>query len=181
MKTFVITGMPASGKTYYTDFLLKYCSINYKVAHIYGDAIAHISYGCSYTKEQMDLKYTNICSIIANICKRKYDILIIDDLFKRKEDFQKIYLLESLNPQIIYLEANEDDLLERNKKRPQYHRLSDEKMQVYIHEYKDTIVSNAISVKINVSESSRYLCKKRLVEFVDKVMGMNKNEYSRSI
>lgn len=171
MKAFVITGMPASGKTYYTDFLLKHCSKNYKVAHIYGDAIAHISYGCSYTKEQMDVKYANICSIITNICKKNYDILIIDDLFKRKEDFKKIYLLEGVNPQVIYLEANEDDLLERNRKRPQYHRLSDEKMKVYICEYKYTIASNEISIKIDVSESSRYLCKKRLVEFVEKVMG----------
>lgn len=181
MKTFIITGMPASGKTYYTDFLLKVCSENYKVAHIYGDAIAHISYNCTYTEEQMNVKYANICSIIDNICKGNYEILIIDDLFKRKEDFDKIYLLEGLNPQVIYLEANEEILLERNQKRPRYHRLSDEKMKAYIYSYRGIITPDVTSVEINVSNSSRYLCKKKITDFVKKVMETTEDEDSRSI
>lgn len=169
MVSFIITGLPASGKTYFTDFLLFELSKRKKVAHIYGDAIAHISYNCTYSEKELELKYSNIQSIIDNVKQADYDILIIDDLYKRKQDFYRVKeLLEDVY--VVKLEALYEDLIIRNNRRPLYHRLPENKLAEYVKKYDSILLEQDINLSVNVSENSKCICKSVLLKFINEII-----------
>lgn len=176
MVCFIITGLPATGKTYYSDYILSYLLRNNgKVCHIYGDAIAHISYGCVYSEEQMNLKYDNMEALIKNAIAYKYNAVVIDDLFKRREDFVRIYALFN-QVCVVYLKAELEDIIKRNDMRPKYHRLSQEKLLSYVESYSDVISLQDIDFLIDVSNCTKISCKKQLRLFVQSVLKENENE-----
>lgn len=96
-KIILIYGMPASGKTTLAISLadrLKQKNIGVKI--LFGDNFANISYGCTYSEVEMDLKYVNMISVMNNLLSL-HGMLIIDDFFKRIEDFKKIEELARKN------------------------------------------------------------------------------------
>lgn len=156
--------MPASGKTYFTDYVLQLLK-QYKVAHIFGDAIAHISDGCNYSEDELNLKYENVRCIIKNVRKKNYDYLIIDDIFKRRFDYERM-ISELEEYYVIGLDGDLTKLIERNNKRPQYHRLSEEKMINYYNDYSGILRNDEIDLKVNTTQQSKYHCKKEICKFI---------------
>lgn len=167
MICFIITGLPATGKTFYSEKILEHLiKREIKCYHIFGDAVAHIAYNCTYTTEQLNLKYDNMVTLIENAYKYKYDVVIIDDIFKRYCDFTKIRKFFSCL-HIIYLEAMTSDLLHRNSLRPKYHQLDANKLLSYIANYSDIIPNNCKDLCINVSKFSKRKCIKLLLQYID--------------
>lgn len=168
MKCFLITGMPATGKTFYSDkLLLALKNIGYNIYHIYGDAIAHISFNCKYTKKELDVKYDNIMQLIKNAFIYNYDILIIDDLIKRETDYEKIKNITK-NLHLIYLQCDTETLLQRNQKRSKYHRLSDERLTKYINEYQYIIREINKNIVIDVGQYNKKKCYSVIIEYIKK-------------
>lgn len=164
----IITGLPASGKTYYSDWLIKILYSKGSVYHIFGDAIAHSSYNCQYTDSELDIKYNVMNYQIVQAKEKNYSYVVIDDLFKREKDFSRIAsLFECLI--VFRLNAELSVLMERNEKRPKYHRLSTEKMKSYYCNYLDVLSSKDVDVEINVSLSTRSEIKKLILRNINEL------------
>ncbi len=130
----IINGMPASGKSTISTILAETFmqkGINVKI--IFGDLFANISYGCKYTESEIDLKYENITSVLRNLFELN-GIVIIDDFFKRKKDFENIKELISSNGLeviTVQIQCGLEERIIRDSFRYSGKRLGKEKMIEY--------------------------------------------------
>lgn len=85
----IIKGPSAVGKTAITRKLVKNLSEHEEVAVIPGDYLAHLVERCRFTEDQLDLKYENMLSLMINLFRKGYSI-IINDLFRRVKDLQAV-------------------------------------------------------------------------------------------
>lgn len=164
----IVTGLPASGKTYYSNWLIKLLYQKGTVYHIFGDALAHCSYNCQYTEQELDIKYNVMKYQIIQAKRSEYKYIVIDDLFKRTEDFQNITALFS-HYLIIKLIAPIPVLIERNNKRPKYHRLSIEKMEQYAEKYSNIVRLDCHGIEIDVTSIKRNKVKRIIIDKINEV------------
>lgn len=164
----IITGLPASGKTYYTDWLIKELYKKGPVYHIFGDALAHCSYNCQYTKHELNIKYDVMNYQIIQAKNNKYKYIVIDDLFKRNIDFFNITSLFD-HLLIIKLVAPLPILIERNNKRPKYHRLSIKMMEQYAEKYYDIVKLDSFGIEIDVSNIKQNKVKKVIIDKIKEI------------
>ena len=126
--------MPASGKSTISivlaeTFIQK--GINVKV--LFGDNFANISYGCKYAESEIDLKYENIASVLRNLFELN-GIIIIDDFYKRKKDFDNIKELifsSGLEAITVNIQCSLEERIIRDSFRNSGKRLGKEKMLEY--------------------------------------------------
>lgn len=168
MLCIIITGLPASGKTYYTDWLIKELHKNGSVYHIFGDALAHCSYNCQYTEQELRIKYDVMKYQILQAKNHNYKYIVIDDLFKRSEDFYDIKGL-FCNCIIIKLIAPLSVLIARNNSRPKYHRLSTNKMMQYADNFSNIVQLHEFGIEIDVSLDSRAKAKRIIMDKIQEV------------
>jgi predicted kinase len=129
----VIHGISAVGKTTITGRLLKLFGRKQPTALIQGDFFAHMIYGCTYTDEQIDIKYINMSTAIDLFLSRGYSVLI-DDFFKRSQDIEKIVnITRKCNIPLFafHLNAELDVLLLRNRIRDYWDRIEEKKTALY--------------------------------------------------
>lgn len=64
-----------------------------KIDYVSGDMLAHTFMNCDFCTEALDRKYDLVESMVSFLSNSPNSVLIIDDLFRRKEDFDRVALL----------------------------------------------------------------------------------------
>mgnify|MGYP000004686369 CR=1 FL=1 len=135
----IIYGMPATGKSMISVVLADEIKKNMqkKVFLISGDKLANIYYGGAHTDYALNLKYKNFEGILENILEVDADI-VIEDFFKRSEDFYKIKKnIDGLNRNlvIIRIQCALEERIIRDSFRDSGNELGLEKMLIYQKKY----------------------------------------------
>lgn len=113
----IIKGPAGAGKSAVTRALSNRLNRYIKLGIIHGDYLSHLVNSCTFTSEQLDMKYKNMLSLTDNFLLADYH-LIIQDLFRRQQDLDcvlkhiKQYTSEIL---IIHLTAPLTILISRKK------------------------------------------------------------------
>ncbi len=133
----LLSGMAASGKsTIAKEFLFATKELNIKIGYIPGDVVAHLVFDCKYSKNELDIKYINMQNII-NILSYYCDVIFIEDLFKRQQDWNVITKkCSSIAKLYTYsLLCDYHTLIKRNNNRDVEQKLSYKKMINYYNIY----------------------------------------------
>lgn len=135
----MIYGMPAVGKTMISVVLADELQKKTKkrVFLVSGDKLANIYYGGAHDNDSLNLKYRNFESILKNLVDEDAYI-IIDDFFKRKDDFQNIKnIFENAEREfvIIRIECDLKERLIRDAFRDSGNQLGTERMHAYQKRY----------------------------------------------
>ncbi len=145
--------MPASGKSTVSIVLAECIKNNLKrfVALISGDNFANICYGCTYSEDEMNMKYQNLKSVLMNLLEVD-GYIIIDDFFKREKDYIDIRnFLNNAGRHVFVAKINCDfnERLIRDSFRNSGKKLGIDLMNEYEHNYKSVLDTLPFDLCVN--------------------------------
>ena len=131
----IIAGPAGVGKTAAAHYLKDalHAHLPWVVRYLSGDMYSHISFPWVANTEQLDRKYDCLCSSIEHLIRRDHNIiLVMDDLFRRDEDWRRV--LDALDrngvsAQTFLLATELPELLARNAKRTGFQKASEDQIR----------------------------------------------------
>lgn len=161
----IVSGPPAVGKTATTRTLMEEFEPGFKISLLQGDFIAHLIKDCNYSEDELDLKYTNMSSLIQNLEDSGYSVLV-DDFIRREKDREM--LLKASNSEVIHtikLTAPTSTLLDRNRDREEWEWMSDSELIEKRSQF--TSLEDEWDKVINTKEKSVFEVKDELLDLID--------------
>lgn len=171
----IIKGPAGAGKSAVTRVLSDRLSRYIKLGIIHGDYLSHLVNRCTFTPEQLDMKYKNMLSLIDNFLLADYH-LIIQNLFRRQQDLDCI--LERIEQYtskilIIHLTAPLDILIARKKVADPFDFLPPEGV-IQRYEMTETVKTEG-EITIDTSELNLNQVIEKIMEVINKFAPGNLN------